>query len=466
MYSSTNVVCSNQRPVNSRRSAGRHRRRVRRGRRGALAATLSTSAALALSWAPSAPAATVLVAEGTAQPAGTAQTAFSGAFCAHNTCRSIRNARHPFGVAMGSQQMQAAIDATQGSLIVMGFSLGAASVYDRMRAWEDEPDIAPDLDRLKLIVTFGNPENKYGGDDRKNSYAGLPEAQPYQHLDVAMQYDSVADRPTRWGWYSMINLTFARHLDYFDPIDINDPDNLVYQDADGSTYMLIQADVLPMLKWMDWFTTDERMAELDAKYRPLVERDYDRPDYIPQGEGADWGNGTPPPTVEAHPGGVDDAGAATPVATGKPGRTADDAQSNGTDPDSVIGGGIVGGGNVNGVADDAHGAEHSDNPIADDGTVIDDADNPSVDGEASDDPDAGGLDDLDDSLTDDPTVTDDAADADLSEDDGDVAEADETADADEPAPGIDSDEDEANRAERETPASAQSESGDPAGDQS
>ena len=67
---------------------------------------------------------------------------------------------------------------------------------------------------------------------------------------------------------------------------------------------------------------------------------------------------------------------------------------------------------------------------------------------------------------DDPTVTDDAADADLSEDVGDVAEADETADADEPAPGIDSDEDEANRAERETPASAQSESGDPAGDQS
>lgn len=53
--------------------------------------------------------------------------------------------------------------------------------------------------------------------------------------------------------------------------------------------------------------------------------------------------------------------------------------------------------------------------------MIDDADNPSVDGEASDDPDAGGLDDLDDSLTDDPTVTDDAADADLSEDDGDVA---------------------------------------------
>ena len=436
-----------------------------------MAATLSTSAALALSWAPSAPAATVLVAEGTAQPAGTAQTAFSGAFCAHNTCRSIRNARHPFGVAMGSQQMQAAIDATQGSLIVMGFSLGAASVYDRMRAWENEPDIAPDVDRLTLIVTFGNPENKYGGDDRKNSYAGLPEAQPYQHLDVAMQYDSVADRPTRWGWYSMINLTFARHLDYFDPVDINDPDNLVYQDTDGSTYMLIQADVLPMLKWMDWFTTDERMAELDAKSRPLVERDYDRPDYIPQGEGADWGNGTPPPTVETAPGGVDDAGAATPAATDTPGRTPDDAQSSGAAPDSVIAGDIVVEGSVGGSVgentDDAHVAGYPANPSTDDWAAVDDPGDPvAADGEDADDPAAGGRDLLGDHLDDDPTVPDEIADADPSDDDGDVAEAEETAGADEPEPRIDTDEDEANRTERETPTSAPSESGDPAGDAS
>ncbi|WP_374158350.1 PE-PPE domain-containing protein [Mycobacterium sp. G7A2] len=458
--------------MNWRRSAGRHRRRTPRGRRGALAATLSTSAALALSWAPSAPAATVLVAEGTAQPAGTAQTAFSGAFCAHNTCRSIRNARHPFGVAMGSQQMQDAIDATQGPLIVMGFSLGAASVYDRMRAWENEPAIAPDVDRLKLIVTFGNPENKYGGDDRKNSYAGLPEAQPYQHLDVAMQYDSVADRPTRWGWYSMINLTFARHLDYFDPIDINDPDNLVYQDADGSTYMLIKADVLPMLKWMDWFTTDERMAELDAKYRPLVERDYDRPDYIPQGEGADWGNGTPSPTVETSPGGVDDAGAATPMATDEPGRTADDAQSGGADPDSVIAGEGSVEGSVGGNTDDAHAAEYPDDPSADDGTVIDDTGASDAGGfdHPEDRLDERVADHPDDRLADDPTAPDDPddhlADADLPEGAGDVAEADEAADADEPDPGIDTDEDEADRADREAPTSARRESEDPAGDQS
>ena len=262
--------------------------------RRALATVIAMPAAMVVSYAPSASAATVLAVEGTFQPSRTTQTAFSGAFCAQNACRSINNARTPFDVRPGSLQLQAALDSTAGDVIVMGFSLGAASIYDRMREWEARPELAPDPQRVRLIVTFGNPENRYGGEDRNNSYAGLPQFQPYQHLDVTMQYDSVADRATRWGWYSAINTAFSRHFDYFTPTDINDPDNLIHRDADGTTYMLIKADVLPMLKWMAAFTPAERMAELDAKYRPLVERDYDRPEYVEQGEGADWGNGNPP----------------------------------------------------------------------------------------------------------------------------------------------------------------------------
>ncbi|PRC46150.1 PE-PPE domain-containing protein, partial [Mycobacterium sp. ITM-2017-0098] len=248
--------------------------------------------------APPANAATVLVAEGTGQLRGTVQTAFSGAFCRKNTCRSVDNARGPLDVALGSRQIQAAIQTTPGDVIVVGYSVGAASVYDRMRMWEQNPATAPDPERVVLIVTLGNPERKYGGTDRNNSYAGLPDVQPYPHLDVTMQYDSVSDRPTRTGWYSSVNMSFAQHLAYFEPVDINDPDNLIYSDTDGTTYMLIKADVLPMVKWMDPWLSDAQMAELDATYRPLVEADYDRPAYIPQGDGADWGNGDPPPTVQ------------------------------------------------------------------------------------------------------------------------------------------------------------------------
>jgi len=56
-----------------------------------------------------------------------------------------------------------------------------------------------------------------------------------------------------------------------------------------------------MLKFVQPFVSAQRMAELDAQYRPLVERDYDRPDYIEQGQGADWGNGTPPPSLDDVP---------------------------------------------------------------------------------------------------------------------------------------------------------------------
>jgi len=269
---------------------------VNRRIREALMAAIALPVAVALSCMPSAAAATVLIAEGVAQQKGSAQRAFNGEFCAQNSCRSISTG--PLDIKTSSQRIQTAVTGTPGDIIVVGYSLGAAAMYDRMRQWDKNPGLAPDPERVVLIVTFGNPENKFGGDSRTDPGTGLPPNQPYQHLDVTMQYDSVADKPTRWGYYSMINASFARHLAYFEDVDINDPDNLIYEE-NGTTYMLVPADVLPMLQWRAAFTSPQRMAELDAQYRPLVERDYDRPDYVPQGDGADWGAGNPPPAVPA-----------------------------------------------------------------------------------------------------------------------------------------------------------------------
>ncbi|WP_240760933.1 PE-PPE domain-containing protein [Mycolicibacterium sp. CR10] len=251
--------------------------------------------AVALSAAPPTVAATVLVAEGTAQQRGKAENAFGRAFCRQNTCRSISTG--PLDAKTSSRQIQSAVDSTPGDIIVMGYSLGAAGVYDRMRQWETNPSQAPDPDRVVLIVTYGNPENKFGGQSRKNAGAGLPVVQPYPHLDVTAQYDSAADKPTRYGFYSTMNIAFSpRHFAYFEDEDINDPDNLVYTEG-NTTYMLIKADVLPMLTWVKPFVSEKRLAELDARYRPLIEKDYDRPAYIPQGDGADWGNGNAPPSL-------------------------------------------------------------------------------------------------------------------------------------------------------------------------
>lgn len=246
----------------------------------------------ALTLAPSAHA-TVLGVEGVAQAAGTTQTAFNNAFCHAQVCRSVRNPAVPWGVDAGARKLDAAVAATPGPVTVMGYSLGAAVVYEQLDRWADT-DTAPEPADVR-VVTFGNPNNKHGGSNRRHA-TPLPDVQPYEHLDVTAQYDNVADTPSRWGWYSMLNQSASQHRSYF-TVDVDDPDNLVYED-ENTTYMLIEADVLPMLRWRDWFTSDERMAELDDKYRPLVERDYDRPDYQRQGEGADWANGVKPEALQ------------------------------------------------------------------------------------------------------------------------------------------------------------------------
>lgn len=271
-------------------------RRHKAGKAGiaALAAVLIPGISL-LPATPTAHAATVLFAEGATRQSGEAQTAFNGVFCEQNTCRSL--GRGTVTRKITSQQIQAAVDTTPGELILVGYSVGGAGMYDRLREWERNPALAPDPARIKLIVTFGNPENKFGGENRNQTDVGLPAVQPYEHLDVVAQYDGVADNPARFGFYSFINsAVFSRHFAYFDGLDINDPDNLVIQEG-NTTYMLIPAKTLPMLRWIQPFVTEERLAELDARYRPLVERDYDRPAYVRQGEGADWGNGNPPPSL-------------------------------------------------------------------------------------------------------------------------------------------------------------------------
>lgn len=258
-------------------------------------AALSMPAVVALMAVPTAVAATVLAAEGTTRPSGEAQTAFNRALCEQNTCRSLGFG--PLSTTTSGRQIQTGVNTTPGDIILVGYSLGASGVYNRLREWEKDPSQAPAPERVLLIVTYGNPENKFGGNKRNSAGAGLPAKQPYQHLDVVAQYDSVADRPARLGFYSAINGLTSRHFTYFDDLDVNDPGNLVYQEG-STTYMLIPADTLPMLRWVAPFVSLERLAELDAKYRPLVELDYDRPDFIEQGEGADWGNGSPPPTVQ------------------------------------------------------------------------------------------------------------------------------------------------------------------------
>lgn len=274
-----------------------------------LAGLLAVPTALAAALPQAQAATTVVSAEGLVQRSGKSGEAFQGEFCDVHECTSVNNI--PTSVERSRQQLDAGVrqalanDPT-GKVITLSWSLGGAATTEMVIDWLEDPENAPDPDRV-FFITFGSPYNAVGGSQR-NEDRDLPPVVTYQGLEVISQYDSVADTPDRRGWYSRMNLTFARHDAYF-PADINDPKHRVWTDENGVTYMLIEADVLPMLKWRDWFTSDERMAELDAKYRPLIEADYDRDGngifgeedqnqhFVEQGDGADWVNGNPPPSL-------------------------------------------------------------------------------------------------------------------------------------------------------------------------
>lgn len=235
---------------------------------------------------------TVITGEGILMPSGSTARLLRGEFC-RIPCQTVSSL--PVSISWQAILLDEAVHDTPGPVTVMGYSLSAAAIHQLVRHWVDDPGAAPDPAQARL-VTLADPYTKWSGSNRDGRTSPLPASQPYRHLDVVLQYDLVADKPTRWGWYSFINsLGSSRHSAYAN-VDVNDPDNLVYQEG-KTTYMLVEAETLPLLKWREWFTSDEEMARLDAEYRPLVEKDYDRPDYVRQGEGADWANGIVPESL-------------------------------------------------------------------------------------------------------------------------------------------------------------------------
>ena len=259
-------------------------------------AGLSAGALLAagIMWAAEADAQTTITGEGIFMPRGSTAKQFGGVFC-QPTCTTVSSM--PTSVRREAIKLDQAVMSSTGPTTVWGFSLTAVAVHQLVDEWTANPDTAPDPERVRIITT-GNPLNPLGGTQRNRSNAvAIPEAQPYKHLDVVVAYDSVADRPARWGWYSQRELSLSRHLSYND-VDVDDPNNLVYQSG-NTTHMLIPATELRQLRGLRFlrdigWVTQERYDEVDAERRARIEADYNRPAYVPQGEGADWANGVEP----------------------------------------------------------------------------------------------------------------------------------------------------------------------------
>ena len=172
------------------------------------------------------------------------------------------------------------------------------TITDRIEQWVETPDsVNPSSPKVALtyslstvgaleyldqpgakpvqVWAFGSPETP-----KRDSRAKVaPESRESVHFVVAL-YDPIADPMRRWNLYAAINSRLSTHLHGYDDLDLSNP-SATYTAPDGSTTLYYAPEVLPMLKWLDGRVTEERMAELDAKYRARIEAAYDRPVKVP-----------------------------------------------------------------------------------------------------------------------------------------------------------------------------------------
>src|SRR6476646_11551513 len=220
---------------------------------------------------PTAGAATVLSI--TAEPViGRAQleNAFGGSLCQTHTCVAVDESHvttYPQAVAV----LDAAIDSTPGQKIVLGLSAGSivASQWIAQHSGDADAPAASDL----VFGLLGNPLRAYGG----------IEAQPtinsqYHIVDVARQYDYVADYPddpsNYWAMQNALAGFQYIHPDYTG-VNLSDPANIVW-DVGNTTYIFVPTKNLPLLEPYRRSGMTAFADMYNEPLRALVERGYHR----------------------------------------------------------------------------------------------------------------------------------------------------------------------------------------------
>lgn len=181
----------------------------------------------------------------------------------------------------------------------VSYSMSTHATVGRLR---DEPETLKGV-HVILIGAPETPGNPKQGNGHKNT-EGLPDGPVDVEVDmVVRQYDPVADAAHNPNFYTWINSKMATHIYGYDHLDLTNPDAVYVDPVTGVKVLYFRSDVLPMLKPWDWALNDERMAELDAKYRPKIEAGYSRPDGIfsPEWEEQQWASNSPTAEGESLP---------------------------------------------------------------------------------------------------------------------------------------------------------------------
>ncbi|KRE30330.1 hypothetical protein ASG82_24760 [Mycobacterium sp. Soil538] len=190
--------------------------------------------------------------------------------------------RFKYSVDVGTENLYAAVYATPGPKTIGSVSAGSPVVYNVLRMLDQDPN-PPSPTELDAAVYGGISPRWYRGTGVK--YQPLPETQ-YNLKVVKAEYDGIADFPDNpFNGLAVMNAVmggFLLHVQmaYYDISQVP-ADHITVSPPNSrggvTTTILIPTPVLPLLQPMlDKGADPDRIAELDAKLRPIVDRAYKR----------------------------------------------------------------------------------------------------------------------------------------------------------------------------------------------
>jgi len=200
-------------------------------------------------------------------------------------CKEVRyDWIQPYGpIEIGAPENVARLDAaihqkTPDPKIVYGYSGGARIASIWLRDHADDKD-APAPQDLSFVL-LGNGGRKYGGVNGWfwGDLLKTPTETQYDVVDVAKEYDPIADFPTNpFNLLAVANgvAAFAYvHLRY-DEVDLDDPDNIVWKEG-KTTYVFVPTEHLPLLQGFYDAGMGDLVADLEPKLREIIDKAYDR----------------------------------------------------------------------------------------------------------------------------------------------------------------------------------------------
>jgi hypothetical protein len=190
--------------------------------------------------------------------------------------------RFKYSVDVGTENLYAAVYATPGPKTIGSVSAGSPVIYNVLRMLDQDPN-PPSPTELDAAVYGGISARWYRGTGVK--YQPLPETQ-YNLKVVKAEYDGIADWPDNsFNGLAVMNAVmggFLLHVPmaYYDISQVP-ADHITVSEPNSrggvTTSILIPTPVLPLLQPMLSKGADpDKIAALDAKLRPIVDRAYKR----------------------------------------------------------------------------------------------------------------------------------------------------------------------------------------------